>query len=173
MHRSGVVDEHYAGPTRARSCTLTRSSQDPQQKLTSPRSARRSLRRLMNQCPSHRALLCTVSFTETTHSQPRQSDSHSIDMTAKSLHRAFLQQKGCPWRATVAICLLRASSYRCSKLSCGSTATYPGPHGRASTRGRGQGITRSGAAPVANHEHGINSGHTCLNSQRLPASAPT
>jgi hypothetical protein len=103
----------------------------------------------MHRCSSHRALLYTVSFTQTTHGHPGQSDSHRIDMTAASLHRAFhLQPRGLSRRATVAICLLVLHPIGVRRLSCASTATYPEPRGRASTRERGQGITRGGVAPL-------------------------
>jgi len=57
----------------------------------------------------------------------------------------------------VAICLPVLHPIGVQRLSGDSTATYPKPRGRTSTRERGQGITRGGCA-VANYELGINAG---------------
>jgi hypothetical protein len=133
MHRSGVADEHYAGPTQS-AIVQTRSSGGPGKADVLRVSATHSLRRLMNQWPNHCALF---SFTEMPHSQPRQSDSHSIDTTTELLHRVFrLQPKGLPRAATVAIRLLLLHPIGVRRLSCGPTATYPRPHGRGQRLGK-------------------------------------
>jgi hypothetical protein len=159
-------------PDQSASVHTNKISSGPPARLTSPGSARRGVRRLMNQCPSHCALF---SFTEMTHRQPRHSDRHRIDRTAESLHRVFrLQPKGLPRTATVAIHLLRTSSHRCSTVVLRPSGHLLWAARSGPARGkRGQGITRSGAAPVLNYELGINTGHAFPNTQHLPASAPT
>jgi len=95
-------------------------------------------------------------------------------MTAASLHRAFrLQPRGLSRRATVANCLPVLHPIGVRRLSSDSTATYPEPRGRASTRERDQGITRGGVAPLRITSLESTRGRTFPNSRRLPASAST